>query len=475
MTSYVLLEQEDWFEDEIKFIRRAVSPGMRVVDIGANYGLYTLALSRCVTPSGMVWAIEPSAATVEYLKQSMLDNEFGNIRLIQAALSDHDGRARLNIYMDSELNSLVDGAGATDAETVDLVTLDHCAREHAWKDIDFLKLDAEGEEQRIIDGGKQFLAENSPLIMFELRHGQTVNHVLIDRFRDLGYAAYRLLPGLQLLSPLDVNAHHDNFLMNVFCCKPDRAGKLMGHGLLTGELDADIPRKYEEQTHWKMCISSKAYYGAFRGSWEGARRKHPAPGWEAYGRALGLYCLAHSDGIPVVNKGACLEQSRSFLERALDREENLPRLQTYARILSELGRREQAARVLHGLMREIAPDKDVVLDEPFIPAGPRFDHVPLKDKKLAVEWCLSCVFEQFEKLYSLSSFYVRDPELIKSSLRRMDYLCTHSFPSAEMERRRQLVRLLHGFQGSVEPSDLLARDAENNLNSQIWGNRSIKK
>jgi hypothetical protein len=45
MMPYVLLEQEDWFEDEISFVRRLVQPGSRVIDIGANYGLYTLALA----------------------------------------------------------------------------------------------------------------------------------------------------------------------------------------------------------------------------------------------------------------------------------------------------------------------------------------------------------------------------------------------------------------------------------------------
>ncbi len=39
MTPYVLLEQEDWFEDEIRFVRSLVRPGMQAVDIGANYGV----------------------------------------------------------------------------------------------------------------------------------------------------------------------------------------------------------------------------------------------------------------------------------------------------------------------------------------------------------------------------------------------------------------------------------------------------
>ena len=39
ITSYVLQEQGDWFEDEIKFLRAHVQPGNTVIDIGANYGV----------------------------------------------------------------------------------------------------------------------------------------------------------------------------------------------------------------------------------------------------------------------------------------------------------------------------------------------------------------------------------------------------------------------------------------------------
>jgi hypothetical protein len=54
ITTYVLQEQEDWFEDEIKFLRKLVQPGHKVVDIGANYGVYTLTLARLVGSMGYV-------------------------------------------------------------------------------------------------------------------------------------------------------------------------------------------------------------------------------------------------------------------------------------------------------------------------------------------------------------------------------------------------------------------------------------
>ena len=45
MSPYVLREQENWFEIEVGFVRRITRPGMSVLDIGANYGVYTLLLA----------------------------------------------------------------------------------------------------------------------------------------------------------------------------------------------------------------------------------------------------------------------------------------------------------------------------------------------------------------------------------------------------------------------------------------------
>ena len=111
MTPYVLLEQEDWFEDEIGFVRRCMAPGMRALDIGANYGLYTLALARAVGPTGRVWAVEPASTTAAFLSESVTLNGLQQVTVLQLALSDRDGLARLRLDDNAELNSLTAGEG----------------------------------------------------------------------------------------------------------------------------------------------------------------------------------------------------------------------------------------------------------------------------------------------------------------------------------------------------------------------------
>ena len=79
MTTFILLEQNDWFEDEIKFIRHFIKPGMSVVDIGANYGLYTLTIADLLGNSGKIWAFEPTEATSDCLRESISFNKFNNV------------------------------------------------------------------------------------------------------------------------------------------------------------------------------------------------------------------------------------------------------------------------------------------------------------------------------------------------------------------------------------------------------------
>ena len=94
MTPFVLQEQGDWFEDEMAFIRAFIRPGMQVIDIGANYGLYALTIAKRIGETGKLWAFEPTAFTADCLAASIADNQLGNIELIRAGLSDRLGRSR---------------------------------------------------------------------------------------------------------------------------------------------------------------------------------------------------------------------------------------------------------------------------------------------------------------------------------------------------------------------------------------------
>ena len=70
--------------------------------------------------------------------------------------------------------------------------------------IAFVKLDAEGDEHRVLAGARRFFAEQSPVVMFEFKHGALVNAGLIAEFQALEFDIFRWSAELELLMPFDV-------------------------------------------------------------------------------------------------------------------------------------------------------------------------------------------------------------------------------------------------------------------------------
>jgi protein O-GlcNAc transferase len=129
LTTYVLLEQETWFEPEMSLMPLLLEPGMHALDIGANHGIYALEIARC-TGTGHVWAFEPTSEPLHRLRASVAENGLQQrITVVGAGLADADGEASFELQDNSELNSR-SGTG-TRRETVRLLALDGYLAAHA--------------------------------------------------------------------------------------------------------------------------------------------------------------------------------------------------------------------------------------------------------------------------------------------------------------------------------------------------------
>jgi FkbM family methyltransferase len=120
-----------------------------VVDAGANHGLASLYLSTFFPDAEFV-CFEPSLETFQVLQQNLNANRLRH-RAVRKALTDHDGVARFDLGKSSmERSMAAEGTNAT--EEVPCAALKDELDRLDIAQIDFLKIDVEGEEVRLLDG-----------------------------------------------------------------------------------------------------------------------------------------------------------------------------------------------------------------------------------------------------------------------------------------------------------------------------------
>ncbi len=152
-----------------QFLARRVKPGMTVVDVGANFGYYTLLCAHAVGESGHIIAVEPNPNAVALLRETVLLNGYASrTRIVPHALGSAAGSAWLYAPDGEPKNAAIVAQPALPGgHTVEVstLTLDEVVLQHPK--IDLVKIDAEGSEVDIIAGMQQTIARDRPLIVLE--------------------------------------------------------------------------------------------------------------------------------------------------------------------------------------------------------------------------------------------------------------------------------------------------------------------
>jgi FkbM family methyltransferase len=141
----------DYNLEELSFLRAHVPTDGVFVDIGANVGTYALVLARHVGAKGMVIAVEPHPVTHARLKFNNTASGYSHTRLVAAAASDSDGEVLIETDGDNLGASHVVTSGATaDAIKVPALRLQRILEEAGVPNVDALKIDIEGFEDRAL-------------------------------------------------------------------------------------------------------------------------------------------------------------------------------------------------------------------------------------------------------------------------------------------------------------------------------------
>lgn len=434
LSTFVFLEQEDWFEDEARFIRRVAAPGVRMIDIGANLGFYTLATAAAAGGDAYIVAIEPTPDVAALLRLSVQANGFAGVRVLELAVGDRNMRVALDRPMGSEHNSIGAEVGSGG---VALRRLDDLVEELDMRSCDIVKIDVEGAEARVIDGASVFFETADPLIMFEVRDRTGISFEAAERLKALGYAIYELAPELEMLTPF--SGHVDDMRLNLFACKPSRAALLESRGLLARTWDVG-PTTGDGQA---MPVSG--------------RTPMVGPGGELHEMALGWFATSRSvSQRPSVRAGA-LRLAQAAALAALRADSRIAHLCTYARISRALGARAEATKAAKAVLEAIL-------------AGERSpDHGPMLAMLAEYEtwscplgpdaWLEAMAIESVWRWGAYSDLFTSDYTL---SPGRAAQLQAVGRQSKELERRR-LLSLRR--QGRSLPSSLLP---PSDRNSELW-------
>ena len=169
-------------------VRRLVSPGMKVFDVGANAGFYTLAFSRLVGDQGHVWAFEPFAENASNLLRHLALNQINNVTLIQAAVARGPGITGFDIARNNSMGAI---SGGSKGYLVPTVGLDSLIQGGTLPLPDLIKMDVEGAESLVLEGAKELLERGTVSLVIAL-HGDQQMRACISLLNRSGYEAFRL-------------------------------------------------------------------------------------------------------------------------------------------------------------------------------------------------------------------------------------------------------------------------------------------
>lgn len=159
-----LHERESGYQNlygDDEYHRYLLRKGMVVVDIGAYVGLYTCMAAEIVGSTGKVVAFEPDPNNFTVLTHNSSLNGFTNVILVQSAVSDKAGTAKLYIKHHGTVSSL---QGDGDHVNIAVNTLDRALDGLGVRKVDVIKIDVEGYEMNVLRGANNTINNNPDLI-----------------------------------------------------------------------------------------------------------------------------------------------------------------------------------------------------------------------------------------------------------------------------------------------------------------------
>jgi FkbM family methyltransferase len=168
-----------WEPQIMDLLASLIGPEDVCLDIGANLGAHTLVMSDLAK---QVYAFEPSSINSSFLSENVSLNGLSNISVQNLGLGKTAGQQEFTHLVGLEgCSFLTPDAPVEDVlmkawgqnlervtETVQITTLDEWAASKRINRLDFVKMDAEGSELAVLDGGAKTFEHFKPKLIVEL-------------------------------------------------------------------------------------------------------------------------------------------------------------------------------------------------------------------------------------------------------------------------------------------------------------------
>jgi FkbM family methyltransferase len=215
----------------LRFLHDRVGPGDVCLDVGANLGQVTVHLAALVGPRGRVLAFEPLPHVRDRLDRHVAANDVADrVELHAVALSDATGTASFHFaeraVHNQGMGSLVmdDHPGLGLRCEVRTARLDDFVSERGIDRIDWIKIDVQGAEPRLLAGAWSTLERLAPQLLVEvdpvdLRAGGATSRTLLGALADRGYRLFAVRP-TGLGPEIDARTVPEDFAAdNVYCTR----------------------------------------------------------------------------------------------------------------------------------------------------------------------------------------------------------------------------------------------------------------
>ncbi|MDR3616079.1 MAG: FkbM family methyltransferase [Candidatus Obscuribacterales bacterium] len=219
LISYIEKHGPDFIEPGTRdVICRLLKPGDVAVDVGANCGIHTIAMSRAVGADGMVYAFEPTPDMAAALRYTATLSGARSVQIIPMVVIDKPKKTKLYSFNHSPENSIFPTFNV-ESQSISSVDVDACSLDSFFPEgsrVDLVKADVEGAEPLVFKGMQRVIRENANIqIVMEMSpsHFQRSGIDLGDFFAQLTeldfkiYAIDEDTAGLKPVTPSEIEKH----------------------------------------------------------------------------------------------------------------------------------------------------------------------------------------------------------------------------------------------------------------------------